>query len=152
MRIRLITTVKAPFKVVSTHFDRKLFEYLLPPFPFASIRRFEGQNPGDIIDIKLQLPFGRFWTVIIKESWSSAREYGFSDRGLRVPFGIKYWQHSHRVVARNESSSFIIDEIEYETSLLLLDYLIFIPLFFSFLSKKISIPKILQKITGSKVI
>jgi ligand-binding SRPBCC domain-containing protein len=150
MRIRLITTVKTPFKVVSTHFDRKLFEYLLPPLSLATIRRFEGQNPGDIIDVKLKLPFGRFWTVIIKESWSSAREYGFSDRGLRVPFGIKYWQHTHRVVARNESSSFIIDEIEYETSLLLLDYLIFIPLFLAFYPRKFQYPKYFKKLQDQK--
>jgi ligand-binding SRPBCC domain-containing protein len=136
MRIRLVSTVMSPFRVVSENFNRQLFDYLLPRPPFAKVRRYEGQQPGDIIDIKLNLPFGRYWTVIIKDSWESAREFGFADRGLRVPFGIKYWQHIHRVVARNESSSFIIDDIEFETSYLLLDFLIYIPIFIAFYPRK----------------
>jgi ligand-binding SRPBCC domain-containing protein len=144
MRIRFVTTVMAPYKVVTKGFNRKLLEYLLPPFSF--IRRYEGQQPGDIIDLRLRVPFTTNWTVIIKDSWHSFKEYGFADRGLRVPMGIKYWQHSHRVVTRNDDSSFIIDDIEYETSYIILDYILYIPLFLSFYRRKFLYKKYFEKI------
>jgi ligand-binding SRPBCC domain-containing protein len=128
MRIRYVTTVMAPFRQVYEGFNRKLFEFLMPPFNIVSITRYEGQNPGDIIDLKLNLPLLNNWTVIIKETWLSHREYGFTDRGLRSPAGIVYWKHIHRVVARNNDSSFIIDEIEFETSWKVLDYLLYLPM------------------------
>jgi ligand-binding SRPBCC domain-containing protein len=132
MRIRYVTTVMAPFRQVYEGFNQKLLEYLMPPFNVASVSRYEGQNPGDIIDIKFHLPLINNWTVIVKESWLSHREYGFTDRGLRVPAGIVYWKHIHRVVARNNESSFIIDDIEFETHWQLLDYLLYIPLWLLF--------------------
>lgn len=136
MRIRLITTVMAPFQSVHEGFNINLFKYLLPPLNLARIQRYEGQSPGDIIEIRFALPFITHWRVIIKESWQSHREYGFVDRGLRVPLGILYWKHTHRVVARDNKSSFIIDEIEYETSWLLQDYLLYLPLLATFYSRK----------------
>ncbi|TVQ12265.1 MAG: hypothetical protein EA361_11325 [Bacteroidetes bacterium] len=108
----------------------------MPPFSLASLERYDGQNPGDLIDLKFNIPFLGHWTVIIKEAWLSHREYGFVDRGLRVPFGISYWQHIHRVVARNNHSCFIIDDIEYETSWKFLDYLLYLPLMTIFYPRK----------------
>ncbi|MFW5687717.1 MAG: hypothetical protein ACOCXV_02210 [Bacteroidota bacterium] len=136
MRIRLVTTIMAPFKKVYKGFDRNLFEYLMPPFSMASIIRYEGQTPGDIIDLKFNVPFLGHWTVIIKEAHLSHREYSFVDRGLRVPFGIVYWRHAHRVVARNNKSCFIIDDIEYETSWVFLDYMLYLPLMAIFYPRK----------------
>jgi len=131
MRIRLITTVRKPFKIVYKGYDHELLKFMLPS-PFARITRYEGQNPGDIIEICFKIPFMKNWTAIIKESWLSHREYGFIDRGLRVPLGISYWKHTHRVVARDNNSVFIIDDIEYETSSKIWDKILYIPLFLMF--------------------
>ncbi|MFN2395166.1 MAG: hypothetical protein ABR597_05710 [Bacteroidales bacterium] len=109
---------------------------MMPPFSLARIERYEGQSPGDIVDMKFNIPFLGYWTVIIKESWTSNREYGFIDRGLRVPFGITYWKHIHRVVARNNQSSFIVDDIEYETAWKFLDVILYLPMFFIFYPRK----------------
>lgn len=136
MRIRLITTVNATFERVHEGFNKELFDYLMPPFSLATIKRYEGQNPGDIIDLKFHVPFLGHWTVIIKETWLSYREYGFIDRGLRVPFGIRYWKHIHRVVARNNRTSFIIDDIEFETRSRILDYILYLPLMGIFYPRK----------------
>lgn len=141
MKIRLVTTVLAPFKKVHQGFNRKLFEYMMPPFSLARIQRYEGQSPGDIVDIKFNIPFVGYWTVIIKESWLSHREYGFIDRGLRVPFGINYWKHIHRVVARDNQSSFIIDDIEYETAWKILDLILYLPMFLIFYPRKFQYKK-----------
>lgn len=145
MRIRLVTTVMAPFKEVYTGFNKKLFEYLMPPFRLAKIERYQGQEPGDIIDLRFRVPFVGNWTVIIKEKWLSYREYGFIDRGLRVPFGIVYWKHIHRVVARDKNTSFIIDDIEYETEWKVLDYLLYFPLMMIFWPRKFSYKKFFEK-------
>lgn len=136
MRIRLITTVFKPFEEAYKKFNRKLFEHMLPPLNLARLVRYEGQNPGDIVEIAFRIPFISNWTVIIKESWLSHREYGFVDRGLKVPFGIKYWKHTHRVVARDAASVFIIDDIEYETSWRWLDYFLYLPMWAMFWPRK----------------
>lgn len=132
----MITTIQAPFKKVCGGFNKELFDFLMPPLSLARIARYEGQNPGDIIDLKFNVPFMGNWVVIIKESWLSHREYGFIDRGLKVPFGIVYWKHSHRIVARNNTSSFIIDEIEFETNWKLQDYLLYLPILMIFYPRK----------------
>jgi len=118
----MVTTVKAPFNIVCDNFDRKLFEYLLPSVLPAVVRRFEGHMPGDIVDVSIKIPFARYWTLITKETWKTAKEFGFTERGLRTPLGIKYWHHTHRVVARNHTSCFIIDEIEFETLFYFTDF------------------------------
>jgi ligand-binding SRPBCC domain-containing protein len=146
MRIRLITTVMSPFSYVREKFNQQLFEFLLPPFNLATIERYEGQNPGDIIDLKFNIPFiGKHWTVIIKESWLSHREYGFVDRGLRVPMGILYWKHVHRVVARDNKSCFIIDDIEFESSYKIFDYVLYMPLWLIFWPRKFQYKKYFEK-------
>lgn len=136
MNIRLVTTVKRPFPIVYKNFNESLFKFLVPPFNLARIERYEGQNSGDIIEIRFNLPFVSNWKVIIKESWLSEREYGFIDRGLKVPFGITYWKHIHRVVAKGENSSFIIDDIVYESHWKWLDYLLYLPFLVMFYPRK----------------
>lgn len=109
---------------------------MLPPLGLVKVKRYQGQTPGDIIDLKFNIPFMGHWVVIIKDSFLSHREYSFTDRGLKVPFGIKYWKHNHRVVARNNNSCFIIDDIEFETSFVITDRLLYLPLFFMFYMRK----------------
>jgi len=139
----------APFKIVQKGFNKELFEYMMPPFSLARVVRYEGQGPGDIVEIKFNLPFMGYWTVIIKEAWLSHREYGFVDRGLRVPFGINYWKHIHRVVARNNDSTFIVDDIEYETSWKVLDFLLYFPLFMAFYPRKFQYQSYFKKLKKS---
>jgi ligand-binding SRPBCC domain-containing protein len=146
MRIRFVTTVISPFNNVRDGFNQRLFEFLLPPAGLVKIVRYEGQNPGDIIDLKINFPLiGNHWTVIIKESWQSHREYGFVDRGLRVPFGILYWKHAHRVVARDNKSCFIIDDIEFETSTKIVDLLLYLPLWIMFFPRKFQYKKYFEQ-------
>jgi ligand-binding SRPBCC domain-containing protein len=134
MRIRYVTTIESPFQQVYEGFNRNLLEYLVPAV--ATIIRYEGQNPGDIVDIKFKIPFMRNWTIIIKESWLSHREYGFIDRGLRLPAGLVYWQHTHRVIARDDVSCFIIDDVEFESAWQLWDYILYLPLKLLFFNRK----------------
>ncbi len=149
MRMRIITTIVQPFKIVYQGFNKQLFLYLLPPF-VARLNKYEGQNPGDIVDIKFTIPIIGNWTVIIKESWLSHREYGFVDRGLRVPFGIRYWKHIHRVVARDASSCFIVDDIEFESPSRIWDRLMYIPLFLMFYPRKFQYKKYFRKISRAE--
>ncbi len=136
MKIRLVTTIEKPLAIVHKNFNESLFKFLLPPFNLAGIERYEGQNPGDIIEIRFNLPFIPNWKVIIKESWLHNKEYGFIDRGLKVPFGITFWKHIHRVVAKGEKSSFIIDDIEYESNSNWLNYILFLFLLLMFYPRK----------------
>lgn len=149
MRIRLVNTIPSPFNKAYEQFNIHLFRFLLPPFHLAEIIKFEGHNRGDIIDVKINLPFMSNWTVIIKDSLLSHREFSFTDRGLRIPLGITYWRHTHRVVARDHHSCFIIDDIEYESKALLLDYLLYVPLWLIFYPRKFLYRKYFRQLETS---
>lgn len=134
MKIRLVCQVKRPFAEVVEVFDRQLLTYLLPPL--GTLYQYEGQKIGDLVEVRFRIPLMKSWKVIVKEHWETHREYGFTDRGLQVPLGIVYWQHMHRVIARDNHSVFIVDDIEYETHLKIWDYLIYLPLYLGFYLRK----------------
>lgn len=136
MRIRLKTRIKKDFHTVAAGFNQELFNYLLPPFGLARLERYDGQKPGDIVHIKFSLPFVNDFKVVIRDVWTSPKEYRFVDRGLVMPFSLEFWQHTHRVVALGEKRTAIIDQMEFRTRWQLLDWLIWPMLFLSFFPRK----------------
>ncbi|GEM_PF-1141308 len=146
MRIRLVTQVSVPLDIAVKGFNQDLFGFLMPSRALATLVKYEGQSPGDIVDIAFRIPFLSNWTVIIKDSWHLHREYGFVDRGLRAPMGIVYWEHIHRLVARDTQSCFIIDEMDYETRWNFLDFLLYLPLFSAFYFRTFKYEKYYRKL------
>jgi len=136
MRITLKTRIRKDFHTVAAGFNHDLFIYLLPPLGLAVLKRYDGQKPGDIVHIKFRLPFVNDFKVVIREVWTSPKEYRFVDRGLVMPFRLEFWQHTHRVVALGENRTAIIDQMEFRTSWLLLDWLVWPMLFLSFFPRK----------------
>ncbi|MBW6498666.1 MAG: hypothetical protein K0B09_09775 [Bacteroidales bacterium] len=136
MKITLKTRVNKDFHTVAAGFNHDLFIYLLPPFGMAKLERYDGQKPGDIVHIKFRLPFVNDFKVVIREVWTSPKEYRFVDRGLVMPFRLEFWQHIHRVVALGEKRAAIIDQMEFHTHWILLDYLVYPILFLSFFPRK----------------
>lgn len=135
MRIYLKTKIRKDFHKVAAGYNQDLFNYLLPPLGLVSLVRYDGQQPGNIIHLRFRGLF-KDWKVVIKDVWTSPREYRFVDRGLSMPFGMTYWQHVHRVVAIGPNQSALIDQMEYKTNWLLLDLLLYPLLFLSFFPRK----------------
>jgi ligand-binding SRPBCC domain-containing protein len=65
------------------------------------------------------------WSSLITEDKLTADEWFFIDEGVKMPFGLHYWQHKHRVKKINEESCEIIDEISFDTRNEFLNYLLF---------------------------
>jgi len=65
------------------------------------------------------------WSSTITEDVDTKDEWYFIDQGVKMPFGLQYWQHKHRVKKIKELSCEIIDEISFDTGKLFLNYLLF---------------------------
>lgn len=75
------------------------------------------------------------WTSIITSDSENQAGFDFVDEGKRLPFPFKKWRHHHKVEAQG-SGSVIIDDIQYRTSLYIMDYLIYPLLYLQFLYRK----------------
>jgi ligand-binding SRPBCC domain-containing protein len=136
MKIRLHSIVNCSFETVSGDFGRELFEYLLPPGLIAKLIRYDGSKPGNIIHIQFNFPFPSHWVSIITDETKDNKKYVFVDEGKRLPFGLKKWKHIHSVIKRDDNTTEIIDDMNFETSSKILNFLAYPVLFLSFFSRK----------------
>lgn len=136
MRITIPVYVRQPIEVVWANFNEKLFCNLSPPFPPAKLLRFDGSQPGD--EVHVELNFGLFkqtWVSLVTEQIQSPEEIYFVDEGIELPFFLRIWRHKHRI-ARRGTGSCIIEEIEFRTPFLLMDYLMYPVLYGQFAYRK----------------
>lgn len=68
--------------------------------------------------------FRQQWTSLIVEQETTQDEIFFIDKGIKLPFFLKYWKHKHRML-REENGTVIADEIEFRTPFEFLDYLLY---------------------------
>ena len=115
MKLLFETTVEQSLENVRAGFTQELFEALNPPGMKAQVLRFDGCKKGDEVHLELQSFFGKKdpWVSIITEEKSTPHEWHFVDEGRVLPWPLKTWRHTHRVVKENEKESRIIDDIHY---------------------------------------
>ncbi|MFO7978298.1 MAG: hypothetical protein R6U64_06520 [Bacteroidales bacterium] len=115
MRIILKTTIKRDFQTVVSGFNKELFEYLIGYYPLVKLRRYDGQEHGDMVHFNFGWSGTNEWKVVVKDSELTSKNYWFIHRGLTMPFGLDFWQHMHRVVALGKNKTAIIDYIQFES-------------------------------------
>ncbi len=120
------TSIQAPISHVKELFTANLLMRLSPPFPRVTLQRFDGCKKDDNVILEINLVFTKVtWSSLITEDKLTADEWFFIDQGVKMPFGLNYWQHKHRVKKINEESCEIIDEISFDTRNEFLNYLLF---------------------------
>jgi ligand-binding SRPBCC domain-containing protein len=120
------TPIQASLSHVKELFTADLLLRLSPPFPRVSLQRFDGCKKDDNVILEINLVFTKVtWSSLITEDKLTADEWFFIDEGVKMPFGLNYWQHKHRVKKINEESCEIIDEISFDTRNEFLNYLLF---------------------------
>jgi ligand-binding SRPBCC domain-containing protein len=120
------TPIQASLSHVKELFTADLLLRLSPPFPRVSLQRFDGCKKDDNVILEINLVFTKVtWSSLITEDKLTADEWFFIDEGVKMPFGLHYWQHKHRVKKINEESCEIIDEISFDTRNEFLNYLLF---------------------------
>lgn len=121
MNLKFATPVKKDLQTVKSSFNRELFEYLAPPFPPATVERFDGCKKGDEVHLKMVVGT---WVSVITEDQEIPGAWWFVDEGKVLPWPLKFWRHVH-LVEQTPEGSLIIDDIEVRTSSKLLDKMIY---------------------------
>ncbi|MEJ8758323.1 hypothetical protein WG947_15020 [Pontibacter sp. H259] len=125
MQIHLKTEVRQNYKQVFDAFDEQLFRKLAPPYPKLKLLRFDGSEPGDVVEVELQTGIKSFrWTSLITERTITDTAAWFIDEGQILPPPLKLWHHKHLVTA-NQTGSTIHDIITYTTGSKIMDLLIY---------------------------
>lgn len=136
MNLKLESRVKMDFLSVKSGFDRHLFEQLNPPFPRVKLLRFDGSRAGDVVSLQLDfLFFKQKWTSLISEDRTDEREFFFVDQGKELPFFLKEWKHTHRVIQRDQHS-LIVDDIQFKTPFIWMDFLLYPLMWMQFAARK----------------
>jgi ligand-binding SRPBCC domain-containing protein len=136
MRIRIITDVNQSVSKVFEGFNETLFLQLSPPFPPVKLLRFDGCKKRD--EVHLQLSFIFFkqqWISVITEFQNNEGEIYFIDEGISLPFFLKSWKHKH-LIKTHQSTTQIIDDIEFSTGTTITNMLFYPLLYLQFLYRK----------------
>jgi ligand-binding SRPBCC domain-containing protein len=106
-------------------FDEQLFRKLSPPYPKLKLLRFDGSEPGDLVEVELQTGIKSFkWMSLITDRSITDSEAYFIDEGQILPAPLKLWRHKHLVTA-NDTGTTIHDIITYSTGSRILDMLLY---------------------------
>ncbi|OKL40868.1 SRPBCC family protein [Pontibacter flavimaris] len=125
MQLHLSTYVSQNYLQVFNAFDEQLFWKLSPTYPKLKLLRFDGSEPGDVVEVELQTGIKSFrWTSLITERSITETEAYFVDQGQELPPPLKVWHHKH-LVSKNGSGAVIHDIITYSTGFKPLDLLLY---------------------------
>jgi ligand-binding SRPBCC domain-containing protein len=136
MKLTIATPVNQTALEVWQGFDKDLFLKLSPPFPKVRLLQFDGSLKGDRVG--LELNFGIFrqrWISDITENGETDEEIYFIDKGVKLPFFLKKWQHRH-TIKKMPNGSVIIDDIFFSTGLFILDLIMYPGLYLQFYFRK----------------
>jgi len=136
MKIELTTSVPGNYLAVMNRFDIELFKYLTPPFPKVKIHAFTGTEKGDSYHIEFLFPMRGHWKGVITDRQSNDQEAYFIDEGNELPLGLSYWHHKHIVRKETDTTSLIIDQINFRGSYSFLTPLLYPMLYMAFRMRK----------------
>lgn len=145
MRLVIQSEVLGHFKQVFRAFDEQMFRYLLPGFPQMELKKFTGSKKGDVVHIYMNVLGGLDWISDITEDACSANECYFVDEGRKLPFPLRTWRHKHRILKNSDQTSIILDDIEFSSGFLLLDYLLYPFLYLAFYPRKKAYKKYFER-------
>ena len=118
MRLCLQTEVAASPAEVWAGFTEELFLALKPPLMPLRLLRFDGCHQGDLVELSLGPSFmAQRWLSRITEHQDQGPAYHFVDEGEVLPFFLRSWQHSHRLLPHPQGGCIIVDDIEFQAPL-----------------------------------
>lgn len=136
MTLTLRTKVDGNYKDVMSQFDLQLFEALKPIGAKMEVRQFTGSETGDIVELEFLSPIKAKWISEITDHGADNKQAYFVDEGKVLPFPLKTWKHRHIVEKIDDNNSYIIDDISFSSGYVLLNALMYLPLFLSFYPRK----------------
>ena len=128
------TEVRQSARQVFAGFDRTLFMQLRPPLMPFQLLRFDGCAEGDEVHIRMGL-LGE-WRARVIEKAERPEEIRFVDVGDRLPFPLKQWRHTHRILHLSTGGAVIVDHISYDCGGWIRNRLMYLPLKLLFLLRR----------------
>lgn len=125
MKFAIHTPINKNYTETFARFDLNLFKALKPPLTYLKVERFDGCKKGDEVHLVVN---GQKWVSHIIDDFEDENELTFVDKGVHTPFPITFWIHHHRILKKGENSCVIVDDIEYKTSFVLFDLILYFPL------------------------
>ncbi|WP_421977414.1 SRPBCC family protein [Roseivirga seohaensis] len=136
MKIKISTKVEQDLTNVKDGFNESLFIRLSPPFPKVELNRYDGCKSGDIVGLTLNFfLFKQEWISKIIDQTETEQRFDFIDIGIKLPVFFNSWKHKH-IMEQQEAGTMIVDDIEYSTPFLLLNYILYPLIYFQFLYRK----------------
>ena len=132
MKFIIQTPINKDYKEVFKAFDLNLFKALKPPLMPLEVSQFDGCKTGDKVILKVG-PLKQTWQSDIVEDFQSELHVGFVDVGIILPPPLKKWRHCHRIINTGKNESLISDEVEFSSGIIILDLLMYLPLYLQFL-------------------
>ncbi len=137
MHLKLKTIVKADYLSVKARFNEKLFLKLNPPFPPVELKEFGGCEKGDKVHLLLNfIFFKQDWISDITFDKTDEKVFEFIDEGSKLPFFLSSWKHHHIVENLSSNESVIIDDINFKSPFILMDFLLYPVLWLQFAYRK----------------
>ena len=135
LRFTIITPIEAPRDWVWLHFNQDLLAAVKPPLSQLEFLRYEGQRKGN--RIALRVFFLGKW---VKQTWNTQiiadRGTCFVDSSHKPPAPLSYWHHVHAVLPGPNQSCRIVDRISFSCPYDWLAYLVYLPLFALFSTRR----------------
>ncbi len=126
MNLKFKTPVPSSLDKVKSGFNKKLFEFLTPPWVSIALERFDGCKTHDEIHLKMkQAGLTQQWVSVVTSEEESTHEWSFVDEGKLLPWPLKKWRHHHRVIKTSETAVEIVDDIFYQCSPKILGVIIY---------------------------
>ena len=145
MKLFFEAKVKTPFLEVKSQFNEKLFLELKPPFMALELKRFDGCEKGHEVHLRMGFPgLMQNWVSHITGSSQTDTYWEFVDEGETLPPPLTFWRHVHRVEKLSDHTSRITDSIEDRCKSLILERLMWAPLWMSFAVR----PSIYRRLFG----
>jgi len=145
MNLTIETNIERDFESVKKGFNLSLFEALKPPFPLVKILQYQGNEPGNLVEVKLNfILFSWVWLSEITAFEENDALFQFEDQGRKLPPFLSSWHHIHSL-QKNRNQTRIIDNITYQAGKFWPDWLVRILIWFQFSQRPGLYKKYFQK-------
>jgi ligand-binding SRPBCC domain-containing protein len=146
MKLKISTIVNQNYSIVVENFKKQLFKKLNPPFPVVKIQRYDGMKKNDQVHLELNFLFWKeMWISVVTDNGFSDNEFYFIDQGRQLPFLLKSWRHTHRILDK-EGMTIIEDDIFFESRWKWLNILTYPLIFLQFSYRKPIYKKYFSKV------
>ena len=132
MNLIIETRIEKDFEIVKRNFNLDLFDALRPPFPLVKILQYQGNLPGNLVEVELNfILFKWIWLSEITAFEENNTLFRFTDLGRKLPPFLSEWKHTH-ALEKIGSETKIIDDITFQAGKFWPDALVKLLIWFQF--------------------